>query len=357
MFAVVGERGVGKTTLLYQHIKLHNDPDEALFVSADDIYFADNKLYDTASSFYKNGGKHLYIDEIHKYPDWSRELKMTYDSFPKLKIVFTGSSVLDIFKGSADLSRRALVYVMHGLSFREYLNFAKGYSFPAYDLDNILAGKVEIPGIDHPLPLFKEYLTSGYYPFFNDPEYLQRLESILNVTLETDIPIYAKMNVSTARKIKQLLYIISQSVPFKPNYSKIAGMMDSNRNQLSDFMVYLEKAGMVMQLRNQPSGLMELGKVEKVYLGNTNLIYAISDDRPDVGNLRETFFLSQMRVNHNITASPKADFLIDGNTFEVGGQNKKQKQIKDIPNSYIVKDDIEFAYRNTIPLWAFGFNY
>ncbi|MCD7970054.1 MAG: AAA family ATPase [Alistipes sp.] len=357
MLAVVGERGVGKTTLLYQHIKLHNNPDEALFVSADDIYFADNKLYDTASSFYKIGGKHMYIDEIHKYPDWSRELKMMYDSFPKLKVVFTGSSVLDIFKGSADLSRRALVYLMHGLSFREYLNFAKGYDFPVYDLENILAGKVDLPGIDHPLPLFKEYLISGYYPFFKDPQYLQRLESILNVTLETDIPIYAKMNVSTARKIKQLLYIISQSVPFKPNYSKIAGMMDSNRNQLADFMVYLEKAGVVMQLRNRPSGLMELAKVEKVYLGNTNLIYALSEDRPDIGNLRETFFMSQMRVNHKITSAPKGDFLIDGYTFEVGGQNKKQKQIKDIPNSYIVKDDIEFAYQNTIPLWAFGFNY
>lgn len=357
MVAIVGERGVGKTTMLFQHIKLHNDPDNTLFVSADDLYFADNRLYDLASMFYKNGGLHLYIDEIHKYPEWSKELKMMYDSFPKLQIVFTGSSILDIYKGTDDLSRRALVYVMHGLSFREYLNFAKGYDFPAYNLGQILAGKVQLPGIDHPLPLFKEYLTNGYYPFFNDVEYLQRLKSILNVTLETDIPIYAKMNVSTARKLKQLLFIISQSVPFKPNYSKIADMMGSNRNQLGDFMVYLEKAGMVMQLRNQPSGIRELGKVEKVYLGNTNLIYAIADNRPDIGNLRETFFLSQLKVNHAVTASNRADFVVDGHTFETGGQNKKRKQIAGLNDAYIVKDDIEYAYQNTIPLWAFGFNY
>ena len=357
MVAIVGERGVGKTTMLFQHIKLHNDPDNTLFVSADDLYFSDNRLYDLASMFYKNGGLHLYIDEIHKYPEWSKELKMMYDSFPKLQIVFTGSSILDIYKGTDDLSRRALVYVMHGLSFREYLNFAKGYDFPAYNLGQILAGKVQLPGIDHPLPLFKEYLTNGYYPFFNDVEYLQRLKSILNVTLETDIPIYAKMNVSTARKLKQLLFIISQSVPFKPNYSKIADMMGSNRNQLGDFMVYLEKAGMVMQLRNQPSGIRELGKVEKVYLGNTNLIYAIADNRPDIGNLRETFFLSQLKVNHAVTASNRADFVVDGHTFEIGGQNKKRKQIAGLNDAYIVKDDIEYAYQNTIPLWAFGFNY
>lgn len=357
MLAIVGERGVGKTTLLFQHIKLYNNPEVALFVSADNIYFANNRLYDLASMFYKNGGEHLYIDEIHKYPDWSKELKMMYDSFPKLQIIFTGSSILDIYKGTADLSRRALLYTLHGLSFREYLNFAKGYDFPACDLEQILAGNVQIPGIDHPLPLFKEYLTQGYYPFFNDVEYFQRLRNILNVTLETDIPMYAKMSVSIARKLKQFLYIISQSVPFKPNYSKIAEMMETNRNQLADFMVYLEKAGLVILLRNPPTGLGELGRVEKIYLGNTNLIYAISDDRPDIGNIRETFFLSQMRVNHSVTAAIKTDFIVDGNTFEVGGRNKKQKQIEGLENAYIVKDDIEYAYRNVIPLWAFGFNY
>lgn len=357
MLAIVGERGVGKTTMLFQHIKLYNDPDEALFISADDIYFAENRLYDLASVFYKNGGKHLYIDEIHKYPDWSKELKMMYDSFTKLQIVFTGSSILDIYKGTDDLSRRALVYVLHGLSFREYLNFSKGYDFPVYTLEQILSGKVELPGIDHPLPLFREYLARGFYPFFREVEYGVRLQNMLNVTLESDIPIYAKMNVSTARKIKQLLFIISQSVPFKPNYSKIAQMMDCNRNQLADFIFYLEKAGIVMQLRNQASGIRELGKVEKVYLGNTNLIHAISNEKPEIGNIRETFFLSQMKVNHSLTASVKADFVIEDYIFEVGGRNKNQKQIEGLEKAYIVKDDIEYAYRNIIPLWAFGFNY
>lgn len=357
MLAIVGARGVGKTTLLLQHIKLYNSPDDTLFVYADDLYFTEHRLFDTASTFYKNGGKHLYIDEIHKYADWSKELKMMYDHFPKLQVIFTGSSILDIYKGSSDLSRRVLMYKLAGLSFREYLNISQGLNLPAYSLEEIIGNKVELTGIEHPLPLFKEYLQKGYYPFYDEGGYEQRLRQILNLTLESDIPIYANMNVSTAKKLRQLLYIISQSVPFKPNFTKIAAMMDVHRNKVTDFMYYLEMAGVIAQLRNNTKGIRALGKVEKVYLGNTNLIYSLAEDKPDVGNLRETIFFSQMSVRNSVTSSDVADFAIGEHTFEVGGKGKTTKQITDVDNAYVVKDDIEYGYRNTVPLWAFGFNY
>lgn len=357
LIAIMGARGVGKTTLLLQHIKLYNNLQDTLFVFADDLYFSEHRLYHVASEFYKHGGKHFYIDEIHKYSDWSREIKMIYDHFPELQVVVTGSSVLELFKGSADLSRRAILYTLPGLSFREYLNMSLEQDFSSKTLEEIVSNKVEIPGISRPLPLFEEYLKSGYYPFFKETEYERRLRNVINQTLENDIPMYAGMNISTAKKLKQLLYIISQSSPFKPNFTKIGAMMDVHRNQVNDFLFYLEKAGMIMQLRNHTGGIRGLGKVEKVYLSNTNIIHALAEDKPDKGNLRGTFFLSQMNVNHHVTSSPSDDFTIDEYTFEVGGKSKTRRQIKDIPHSYLVKDDIEFGYLNSIPLWAFGFNY
>lgn len=357
MIAIIGARGVGKTTLLLQHIKTYNSTDDTLFVSVDDLYFTEHRLFDTASEFYKNNGKHLYIDEIHKYSNWSKELKMIYDYFPKLQVVFTGSSVLDIYKGSADLSRRVLMYHLAGLSFREYLILARGMNFPTFSLDEIIKNKVELPGIEHPLPLFKEYLQNGYYPFFAEGGYEQRLRQILNLTLETDIPIYANMNIATSKKLKQLLYIISKSVPFKPNFTKIATLMDVHRNQITDFMYYLEKAGVISQLKSDTHGIRALGKIEKIYLGNTNLIYALAEDKPEIGNLRETFFFTQMSIKNKVFSSDISDFTINSKTFEIGGKKKGQKQIETAEEGYVVKDDIEFGYMNSIPLWAFGFNY
>ncbi|MEG0518776.1 MAG: AAA family ATPase [Bacteroidales bacterium] len=357
MIAIVGARGVGKTTMLLQHIKIHNSTDDTLFISADDLYFTEHKLFDTASTFYKNNGKHLYIDEIHKYSDWSRELKMIYDHFPKLQVIFTGSSILDIYKGSADLSRRVLMYHLAGLSFREYLNISQKMDLPAYSLEEIIKNKVELPDIEHPLPLFREYLQKGYYPFFAEGGYEQRLRQILTLTLESDIPFYASMTVTTSKKLKQLLYIISKSVPFKPNFTKIATMMEVHRNQVTDFMFYLEKAGIISQLRTQVQGIRALGKVEKVYLGNTNLIHALAEDKPEIGNLRETFFFSQMSVKNDVFSSDISDFTINSKTFEIGGKKKGQKQIEEATEGYVVKDDIEFGYMNSVPLWAFGFNY
>lgn len=355
--AIVGARGTGKTTLLLQHIKLYNKLEDTLFVNADDLYFSENTLFDLASTFYKNGGKHLYIDEIHKYVQWSKEIKMMYDYFPDLQLIFTGSSILDIYKGSDDLSRRALMYELKGMSFREYLNMSQGMNLPTFTLQEIVDNKWMLDGIEHPLPLFKEYLRIGYYPFYKESEYHERLRNIINQTLETDIPMFANMNVSTAKKMKQLLYIVSQSVPFKPNFTKIAQMIDVHRNQVVDYLYYLEKAGMIAQLRNSTKGIRLLGKVEKIYLNNTNLVMAIAEGEPNTGNVRETFFLNQMEVNHTVFSSDVSDFVIDSFTFEVGGKSKTKKQISDLTNAYIVKDDIEYGAINTIPLWAFGFNY
>ena len=355
--AIVGARGVGKTTLILQHIKLFHKSQDTLYVSADDLYFTENSLFNLATDFYKNGGKYLFIDEIHKYSDWSKELKMMYDNFNDLHVVFTGSSVLDVYKGSDDLSRRVLSYQLLGLSFREYLNMSQKLNLPVYSLDEIIANKVEIPGIEHPLPIFKKYLSEGVYPFYEETCYVELLKNTINLTLETDIPIFSKMNISTSQKLKQLLYIISQSVPFKPNFTKIADMIGVHRNQITEFLYYLERAGIIAQLRNDTKGIRLLGKVEKVFLDNTNLMFAIGEDKPNIGNIRETYFFNQMRLNYKVLSSDVSDFKIGKYTFEVGGKNKTRKQIVNLENAFIVKDDIEFGFLNTIPLWAFGFNY
>lgn len=357
MLGLVGPRGIGKTTMFLQHIKQNLHPKDTLYVSADNIYFTENSLIDLTDKFSKQGGKHLFIDEIHKYPNWSRELKQIYDTYPDVQIRFTGSSILDIYKGTADLSRRAPIYDMQGLSFREYLNMFHHMNIPVYTIDEILEHKVEIPQITHPLPLFIEYLQQGYYPFGNDKTFEIELDQVINQTMEIDIPQYANMNVSTGRKLKQLLMIISQSVPFKPVLQKLADMIGVSRNYLADYLLYIEKAGMIAQLRDDTGGIRGLSKVEKIYIDNTNLIYALGRESPNIGNIRETFFYNQMRVKQEITSSKISDFQIGERTFEIGGKNKGQKQIEGLPKGYIVKDDIESGYANIIPLWHFGMNY
>ncbi|MBN2610429.1 MAG: ATP-binding protein [Bacteroidales bacterium] len=357
MIGIIGARGVGKTTMVLQYIKENLDSKKSLYVSADDMYFGENKLFDLADDFYKNAGENLFIDEIHKYTDWSRELKNIYDSFPDLKIVFTGSSVLDILKGSSDLSRRAIIYKLQGLSFREYLRLFHSYDTEVYSLKQIVNNEVKLPNITHPLPLFNDYLRRGYYPFGLENEINLRLGQIIVQTLETDIPQYANLNIGTSRKLKRLLSIIAESVPFKPNFSKISKIIGVSRNSLDDYFSIMEKAGLIGQLRNKTSGIRGLGKVDKVYLDNTNIIFNLVGDKSNVGNIRETFFFNQMRLRNDVISSEKADFVIDDYTFEIGGKNKQQKQIEKDGKSFIIKDDIEFGYLNVIPLWAFGLNY
>lgn len=357
MIGLIGPRGVGKTTLILQYIKENLNPNETLYVTAEDFYFADNKLIDLASEFVKLGGKYLFIDEIHKYKDWAKGLKLIYDYHSELNVVFTGSSILDIKKGASDLSRRAVIYNMQGLSFREYLKLFHNISINTYSLEEILNHKVDSKIIDLPLPLFNDYLKQGYYPFALNEDFDLKLQQIINQTLEVDIPFFAGMNVSTGRKLKQLLAIISKSVPFKPNMTDIAKMVRASRNNIEDYCMYIEEAGMISQLRDTTNGIRGLGKVDKIYLDNTNLIYSLTQESSNIGNIRETFFLNQLRVKYNIFSSKVADFIIDDITFEVGEKNKGKRQIQVVEKGYIVKDNIELGYLNTIPLWHFGLTY
>lgn len=357
MLAIVGSRGVGKTTLLLQHIKSHLPKSQTLYINADDLYFSDNSLLELAETFHKNGGLYLFVDEIHKYPNWSKEMKLIYDYLPKLKVVFTGSSILDIFKGTSDLSRRVVLYNMYGLSFREYLNMNYGLSLPTYSIDQIVNHEVKAEGVEFPLAEFHKYLHSGYYPFSLSPGFTEKLNQIINTTLENDIPMYAKMNMTSSIKLKRLLAVVSKSVPFKPNYSKLSQILAIDRNTLNLYVEYMTRAELVSQLFDSTSGIRGLGKVEKLYLNNTNLIYALSGATAETGNVRETFFLNQMKVTHRIVASPVSDFLVNDMTFELGGKGKGKTQIAGTSKSFVVKDDILYGFGNTIPLWHFGFTY
>lgn len=356
-FGLVGPRGVGKSTMLLQYIKQNLDTKDTLYVSADNLYFAEHKLVDLADRFVKMGGKHLFIDEIHKYEGWSRELKQIYDSYDDLQIVISGSSILDIYKGMADLSRRMPIYEMQGLSFREYLRLFHGIDVPVYSLKDILTHKAVISGVEHPLPLFHDYLKRGYYPFGRDAEFEIELMQVINQTMEIDIPMHIKTNISVGRKLKSLIMVVSKSVPFKPVMQKLADVTGISRNDIPDYLIYMERAGMISQMRNATGGLRGLGKVEKLYLDNTNLIYTLAPERADIGNVRETFFMNQTRVCNDVRSSDIPDFEIDGKVFEIGGRKKGQKQIESADDGYIVKDDIESGYANVIPLWAFGLNY
>ena len=356
MLALVGPRGVGKTTLFLQRIRDAHSDGGALYVSADYLYFATHTLLDVADSFYKNGGTHLFIDEVHKYPNWSRELKNIYDAYPEMHVCFTGSSVLDIEKGEADLSRRAPRYSMQGLSFREFLKIRHNIDAPMLTLEQILQNKASIPGTKHPLPLFNEYLRCGYYPFGSDEDFDIELRQVVTRTLEQDIPSYAQMTMATGRKLLKLMVVVSELVPFKPNMSNLAKQIQASRNNVEDYLTYMEKAGMIALLRTGASGLGALGKAEKLYLDNTNVLFNLCE-KCSVGTVRETFFFNQMRANHVVTSSAISDFEIAGRTFEIGGPGKGQRQIKDADCGYVVRDGIERGHGNVIPLWAFGLNY
>ena len=357
LIGILGPRGVGKSTLILQHIKALDAPRTHIFITAESLWFSEHTLLEFADSFSAMGGEYLYIDEIHKYKGWSRELKLIHDMHPALHVVFTGSSILDIKKGESDLSRRVLLYKLEGMSFREYLMMKEHISLPAFTLKQIVNNEVDIPEITLPLPAFHEYLQRGYYPFFTQDGYSVRLTQIVSQTIEVDIPIFANMHVSTARKLRQLLAVIAKTAPVKPNMSNLSQELGISKNTIPDYFTYLETAGMIGMLRDDTSGLRVLGKLEKVYLDNTNLMYALTGDDTNIGNARETFFYNQTRVRNQVTASRVSDFTIDGMTFEVGGKNKGKKQISEVKQGYVVKDDIVYGYGNVIPLWHFGMNY
>ena len=358
LIGLLGQKGVGKSTMILQHIKLYDKIDESLYVQADDFYFAGHRIYDLALMFFQRGGKRLYIDEIHKYKGWTTEIKMIYDQLPLLQVVYSGSSILDLKKGAkADLSRRTIEYTMPVLSFREYLLLFHQIESEVYSLEQILNHEVSVPMLKHPLPLFRDYLASGYYPFAMDYGFWQRMEQVVAQTIESDIAQYADLKASTARKLKQMLCVISTLAPYKPNADNLARELSVSKNNVPDYLVYLERAGMIGMLRDDTVGMRALGKIEKVYIDNPSLMTVLAGGHPDVGNIRETFFYNQMRVKNKLFASRQSDFEIEKYTFEIGGKNKGQKQIDNLPCGYIVKDDIEIGHGNIVPLWMFGFNY
>jgi len=353
---LLGPRGVGKTTMVLQYIKENLPRKESLYVVAEDLYFANHTLVDLADAFARTGGKYLIIDEIHKYKGWSRELKLIYDYHSELHVFFTGSSILDIYKGVSDLSRRVLTYEMQGLSYREYLSLFHQIELPVYSLQQILNQEVELPQGFLPLQHFSDYLQRGYYPF-RDNNFERYIMNVVNTTLEVDIAQYADLTPATIRKLKRLLAIIAQAAPFKPNFTQIGGQLEVSRNNIADLCAWLEKAGLIGQLRDSTGGIQGLGKVDKVYLDNATLIYVLGNKNTEIGTIRETFFYNQMRVMTDVISSRISDFEIDGKTFEVGGKKKKQKQIQNAEQGYVVKDDIETGYGNIIPLWQFGLTY
>lgn len=359
LVGLMGPRGVGKSTLILQHIKSKSLEEQAksLYVSADHSYFTTNTLIETTNQFVREGGEWLYIDEVHKYEGWSQELKQIYDSHPGLHVFFTGSSILDIIDGEADLSRRAILFDMQGLSFREYLEMFHGIKTPIRSLEDILNGKTEIEGLQHPIPLFNQYLRMGYYPFSKEGFFQQRLQQVIRLTMEVDIPQYANMSPATGKKLRRMLSIIASNVPYKPEATGLANEIKVSRNDIPTYLLYMEKAGMIGQLRDETGGMRGLGKTEKVYLDNTNIIYALSGENANIGNVRETFFYNQTRLALDVTSSKVSDFSIGKYTFEIGGAKKSHRQIKNVADSFIVRDDTEYANGDILPLWAFGLLY
>ena len=365
LIGIVGAKGTGKTTLLLQRIK-QNFPDKSkcLYVSLDDIWFATHSLTELAEQFYLLGGTHLFLDEVHKYKSWDVEIKNIYDSYRSLNIVFTGSSMLEIFEASVDFSRRALVYELRGLSFREFLQYEYNLFFNTYSLQEILDNHrnivFEIVDKIKIIPAFKNYIEYGYYPYYKESlsTYPFRIEQAINKTLKEDIPAIEDIEYSTILKIKKLLGIIAEMVPFTPNISHLSGAIEVGRHALVKYLYLLDKAGVIQCITEPNPSLQTLSKPQKVYLENTNIIHSLAFKNKNEGNIRETFFSNQLRAKHRVNTAQSGDFTIDGKiVFEVGGKNKSNSQIKNIENAFIAADNIETGFANKIPLWLFGFLY
>lgn len=366
LISIRGSRGTGKTTLFLQHIKktFSNNLNKVLYVSLDNIYFSNNTLVELAEKFASRGGTHLFLDEVHKYENWSKEIKNLYDDFPELHIAFTGSSLLEILNGRADLSRRTLVYELTGLSFREYLSIIKVQDFPIFTLEEILKNNeqisAEIASKIRPFEFFDDYLSFGYYPYFLEgkDDYFNRLNETLNMILEVELPFLRGLEVAYVPRIKKLLAVIGESAPFIPNITQLATKIGISRQTLLLYLKYLEDAKLINQLYKKSRGLGALEKPEKILMENTNLMELFNGENTNTGSRRETFVLNQLLHSHKVDFSEESDFFVDSKyTFEVGGKNKKRKQIQTVPDSYIIADDIEFGTDRRIPIWLLGFMY
>ncbi|MDR2802453.1 MAG: AAA family ATPase [Prevotellaceae bacterium] len=365
LIALVGPKGTGKTTMLLQHIKkTFSDTKKALYVSLDHIWFSKNSLLDLADRFNAYGGTHLFVDEVHRYPNWATEIKNIYDGYPDLHVVFTGSSMLEIYKASVDFSRRAITYELDGLSFREFLLFEGKLQYAALSLNDILKNHrdiaIDITSKIKVLPEFKKYLEYGYYPFYREDlhTYPIRIEQIVNKVLDNDLPAIESIEYSSIIKIKKLLVIISGLVPFVPNIVELSRDIETSRNSTVKYLYYLDKAGLINSINTSNKGLNAMNKPDKIYLDNTNLLYALNGSNVNVGCIRETFFANQLQVKHTVNTAKAGDFTInDKFVFEVGGRSKTFTQIKNVKNAYVAADETEVGFGSKIPLWLFGMLY
>ena len=365
LISIRGARGVGKTTLMLQYLKLNGcDCKQSLYISMDSVYFANHTLLDFVEQFYLLGGKQLLIDEVHKYPSWSREIKEIYDSYPDLRVVVSGSSLLNILNADADLSRRCIPYDMQGLSYREYLWMVKGIQFPSVTLNDLLTdpdGFCErVNAQCRPLAYFSEYLQEGYYPFIleGQAEYHLRLENVVNFILDVELPQSCGVEVGNIRKMKSLLAVLASKVPMQVDMTKIATAAGLSRNTLHAYLQYLSRARLLNLLYSGDDSVKKMQKPDKIYLENPNLIETLSLDKPNIGTVRETFLVGQLEYHHQVEYTKTGDLFIDRcYTIEIGGKSKDGKQIASLDHAFIASDDIEYAAGNKIPLWAFGFLY
>ena len=371
LISILGAKGVGKSTLLRQYLKQHFDLGDhrALYCSADTVDFSMRTLVDLAEEFVMRGGELLVIDEIHKYhsgtADWSREIKEIYDLFPNLKMIVSGSSLLQLREGDADLSRRAIKYTMPGLSFREALRFYHGLSFPRWSLDDILAHPYDlwqtVTSKCKPVALFKEYLEKGYYPFLleGEGEYFTKIEQVVNYIIETELPRICKVDVANVRKLQALIALICSEVPFELNANKIAAALEIGRDTVVEYLKYLGDAKVLSLLYSDKKKIGKLTKPDKVYLENPNILYALAPTKVDIGTLRETFAIGCLSESYNVEyGKVQGDFKVDGKyTFEIGGRSKDFSQIAGVKDSYIFADDWDMPDGAKFPLWMLGFLY
>jgi len=367
LLAIRGARGVGKSTLMLQYIKMHYErySRQVLYCTLDSIYFANHSLLELADTFYKYGGRHLFLDDVHKYKQWSSDVIQIYNMYPDMRVVISGSSLLQIMKADADLSRRCVPYTMQGLSFREYLQFYKGIHIQPVRLEDVLTHPEDICATVNQecqsLPLFKDYLKHGYFPFYleNSIDYYTQMEQVVNYVVEVELPSQCGVDVANIRKLKALIGILATTEPFEVDISKLASMIEVHRNTVIEYLSHLGRARVINLLYSQLATLKKMQKPDKIYLENPNLMYALATDEVKIGTVRETFVVNQLSRDHVVEYGKAAgDFKVDGrHTLEVGGKSKTYEQIAGLPDSYILADDVETPVGHKIPIWAVGFLY
>ena len=365
LIGIKGARGVGKTTMVLQHIKevFAENPEQALYVSLDNLWFANHTLSDIVEYHYTHGGTHLFVDEIHKYPHWQTLLKNIYDEYPDLHVVYTGSSMLQINLNEGDLSRRQVLYTMHNLSFREFLAYEKNIECSAIPFDELLVNHVpyalNLTENVKILPLFTQYLQYGCYPFYKNAisTYDIRLQSVIRTVLMEDLQVSGEFTYPTLQKTMKMLMILAERVPQTPKMNELYALLDTNRAQGMKMLSMLEQAALLNLLSPPQKNFRQMGKPDKIYLNNPNLMWALTP-HADIGTMRETFFMNQVKVVGEVNYPTAGDFLVNREfLFEVGGRGKTFDQIKDMPDSFLAVDGIETGHGHRIPLWMFGMMY